>query len=235
MKKILIATIGLAFLCQIAHAQTEPANAGSEPVAAPATATTEKGEPVKDTDLIKQAKEEGLSDAIVKKLDADQITKILKTRALSRDLSDTIVKKLNADQLTRVLRTRAKMKDRDSQVEIWVPLFFFFFVSLIVASVLYYRFRKESSKHQTLRIMIEKGTQIPPELLTPPVPPKSDLRKGIILLAIGIALCILGALLGETKHVWSIGLLPGLIGCGYLVAWKLESKKHTNNGNQNNL
>jgi hypothetical protein len=95
----------------------------------------------------------------------------------------------------------------------------------VVGGALYFRSRQNLQRHLTLRLMIEKGAEIPPELLTPPVKPRSDLRKGVVLLAGGIGATIFFALVktGDAGGVWSLGLIPTLIGLGYLIVWLIET------------
>ena len=56
----------------------------------------------------------------------------------------------------------------------------------IVAVVLFYRYRKNAMLHRTLALMVERGTPIPPELLTlEPKKNPSDLRRDVILVMTG--------------------------------------------------
>jgi hypothetical protein len=64
----------------------------------------------------------------------------------------------------------------------------------IVAIVLTFRHRRQKLAHETMRLMIEKGLPVPPELINPPPPvkpPKNDLRRGLIWLALGGGFMIL--------------------------------------------
>jgi len=50
--------------------------------------------------------------------------------------------------------------------------------------------------------------------------------RGVICTMIGLgAMMFLGAVNDWEGGVWSIGLIPFLIGLGYLMVWKLEGKK----------
>ncbi len=94
----------------------------------------------------------------------------------------------------------------------------------IVALVLTFRHRRQKLAHETMRLLIEKGAPVPPELLNPPPPvrlPSTDLRKGMIWLAIGLALAVAtNSLLGEfSAHLWTLGLAPAFIGAAYLMCW----------------
>jgi len=100
---------------------------------------------------------------------------------------------------------------------------------LIVAVILYFGFSKSRMQHRTIRMLAEKGQPIPPALLAPPAPAvrqRSDMRRGVVLTMVGFGLMIfLGAVNDWEGGSWSIGLIPLLIGVGYLMVWKLEGGK----------
>ena len=84
-------------------------------------------------------------------------------------------------------------------------------------------------RQRTVRMMVEKGQPVPAELLAPAtraVRRRSDVRRGIIWAMIGLgAMIFFGAVNDWEGGIWSLGLIPFLIGLGYLIVWKLETKK----------
>lgn len=85
----------------------------------------------------------------------------------------------------------------------------------------YFRHRRNKMLHETLRAMVEKGVEIPPELLAPPEESARrrelrDFRTGIIMVAVGLALLL-------TRS--SVGFIPLLIGVSLLIFWKVEQKR----------
>jgi hypothetical protein len=100
---------------------------------------------------------------------------------------------------------------------------------LIVAFIMYFGFSKSRMQHRTIRMLAEKGQPIPAELLAPPTPAvrqRSDMRRGIVLVMVGIALMIcFGAWNDWEGGAWAIGVIPFVIGLGYLLVWKLEGAK----------
>ena len=92
---------------------------------------------------------------------------------------------------------------------------------LIVGMILWYKSRKTRLMHETAVRLAEKGQPVPPELFLGREQPYSDLRRGVVLVAVGIALCIALNQLGEA---WTIGLIPLFMGLGYVLVWKLESR-----------
>ena len=100
---------------------------------------------------------------------------------------------------------------------------------LIVAVILYFGFSRNRMMHKTIRMMVEKGQEVPAALLAPPPPAqrqRSDMRRGVVLVMVGLGLMIfLGAVNAWEGGAWAIGIIPFLIGLGYLLVWKMEGKK----------
>jgi hypothetical protein len=127
-----------------------------------------------------------------------------------------------------------KIKSEDLP-EFVIPIVAIFFMSifgapvLIVALIFFFGFSKSRMQHRTIRMLAEKGQPIPAELLAPPTPAirqRSDMRRGIVLVMVGIALMIcFGAWNDWEGGAWAIGVIPFVIGLGYLLVWKLEGDK----------
>lgn len=106
---------------------------------------------------------------------------------------------------------------------------------LIVAAVMFFSYLKSRSLHRTVRMMVEKGQPVPPELFATPGSPlkqRNDLRRGVVLSCIGIGLIIFlaGVNGGFGGGEWAVGVIPLMVGLGYLLVWKLEgAKKNGNN------
>jgi hypothetical protein len=102
---------------------------------------------------------------------------------------------------------------------------------LIVGVIMFFSYWKARSLHRTVRLMVEKGQEVPAALfLNPPsaVRARSDMRRGVVLTMIGIGLIIFLAAMngGFRGGEWSFGVIPLLIGAGYLLVWKLEGRKN---------
>ena len=152
------------------------------------------------------------------------------------ELTPEILEKLDPDSLAEILLTRAEGGIFDAgvegsviqQVEIVVPLALFFTILLVVISTLVVRYRRHAQIQETLRLMIEKGAEIPPEFLTPPVSQYSDLRRGLILIGAGLSLSIaIGLFQGFGSGSWAVGLVPSFIGAGYLIVWRYSQRAET--------
>jgi hypothetical protein len=113
----------------------------------------------------------------------------------------------------------------------WIPILAILAVFgmpvLIVGSFFYFRYRKTRLLHETLRLMVEKGTPIPPELLVASTTPgdgqpgywdrrkRDDLRNGLILVGVGI---------GVTALAGKPGLIVLFIGVAMILASFMEKR-----------
>jgi hypothetical protein len=100
---------------------------------------------------------------------------------------------------------------------------------LIVLTIGFITLLVTRMRQRTIRMMVEKGQPVPTELLAPArgaARQRSDMRRGVIWTMIGIgAMIFFGAVNNWEEGVWSLGMIPFLIGIGYLLIWKLERKK----------
>ena len=123
---------------------------------------------------------------------------------------------------------------KDIPAEI-IPLVGIVFLSIFGAPVLIviligmFALVVSRSRQRTIRMLVEKGQPVPAELLAPAtraVHQRSDVRRGVVWTMIGVGLIVwLGAVNDWEGGAWSFGLIPFLIGLGYLIIWKLENKK----------
>ena len=115
--------------------------------------------------------------------------------------------------------------------EILVPIFLFFAVVAIVWLYSHYNFKKRSTAHETLRLAVEKGQQVSPELvermsaMNDPV--KSDLRRGGLLIAFGVAFIVLGTIMPHDepdamRGIAAISSFPIILGVAYLGLWRFS-------------
>ena len=115
--------------------------------------------------------------------------------------------------------------------EIIVPIFLFIAIVAIIWLYSHYNFKKRSTAHETLRLAVEKGQQVSPELvermsaMNDPV--KSDLRRGVLLIAFGVAFVVLGAIMphdeeGAVRGIVAISSFPVVLGLAYLGLWRFS-------------
>jgi hypothetical protein len=99
---------------------------------------------------------------------------------------------------------------------------------LVVGAIMLFSYMKSRSLHRTVREMVEKGQPVPPALFAPPpaMRARSDMRRGVVLMMIGFGMMIFfGAVNDWEGGAWAIGIIPFLIGVGYLLVWKFEGPK----------
>ncbi|HEY3660245.1 MAG TPA: DUF6249 domain-containing protein [Candidatus Udaeobacter sp.] len=116
-----------------------------------------------------------------------------------------------------------------------IPLVGIVFLSIFGAPVLIviligvFALLVSRSRQRTIRLLVEKGQPVPAELLAPAtraVRRRSDVRRGVVWTMVGLGLMIWLAAVNDWEGgAWSFGLIPFLIGLGYLIVWKLENKK----------
>src|SRR5213596_2543196 len=80
---------------------------------------------------------------------------------------------------------------------------------LIVAVIMYFSMSKTRAMHRTVRLMVEKGQEVPAALLNPPPAQRqrSDMRRGVVLVMVGLGLVVFfGVTADWGGGAWSIGL-----------------------------
>jgi hypothetical protein len=159
----------------------------------------------------------------------------------SSDLADRIHRKLEKKLGGKHgIIIDADGKDEDADLEqmrnlIAIPIVAIVFMSIFGAPVLIvmvigiFALIGNRMRQRTIRMMVEKGQPVPAELLAPEVRRvrrRSDVRRGVIWTMVGLGLIIWLAAVNDWEGgAWSFGLIPFLIGLGYLIVWKLENKK----------
>ena len=98
---------------------------------------------------------------------------------------------------------------------------------IIVIAILMHKAQRTRRIHETVVKLAEKGLPIPPDLFvdTRPEDPRSPLHTGVVLVAVGIGLTVFFLTLPDRNAPWGVGLIPLLIGVGYLLVWCLEGRK----------
>ena len=133
-------------------------------------------------------------------------------------------RRLTDDQVFMLLQERQQlMAHRNDSFPYELPIL----TSLMgFVAWLFAGYRKQRQLHETVRLMVEKGAEIPTGLIVaPPKRKPSDLRRGIILSTSGLGLAIfLGALPGASG-AWGAGVTLFLIGVGHLIVWRLHNLK----------
>jgi len=116
--------------------------------------------------------------------------------------------------------------------DFWVPVAFFGMIVAVVALPAYFRSKERMRLHDTLRAAYERGQPVDPaiiqaiqrgERIRPTA--ERDLRVGVILLAVALAMVTMGYALNDVSDghtMISIGAaaaFPGFIGLAFLAFW----------------
>ena len=109
-----------------------------------------------------------------------------------------------------------------------VPVAFFIALTIIVVTALYINHKNKSKIQDTLQLSIDKGQDLSPDLVKAILrdKPFDDLKKGVILITIGLSIAVF-SLFDATEQDFEmigIGLIPVIVGLGYIVVWKLRPK-----------
>lgn len=118
--------------------------------------------------------------------------------------------------------------------DVFIPFVVMAAPVLIVLIVLRYRQQQTRTRYDALVKLADKGVALTPALLAEPQAPYSERRRALILIgtALGIMLMFL-ALPGHFDNgyslasLWALGLLPLMIGIGYLASWWLNRRDAT--------
>jgi hypothetical protein len=117
-------------------------------------------------------------------------------------------------------------------VEELIPIVMFIMLGLVFIVMFYLRFRARVETQQTIRLALEKGTELSPELikqLGEPEPARDqDLRRGLIWIALGVGMAVLAFGIDEPDAMGPLlgtGAFPALIGVAYLIMWRYGARK----------
>lgn len=118
-------------------------------------------------------------------------------------------------------------------IEELIPIVMFISIAVVLIFLLWFRFRSRDGMQQTIRMALDKGHELTPEIIDRLGHPKAgkyrDLRLGVIWLSVAVGLALMAVAVGnfatEALHgtLASAGL-PFAIGIGYLILYRFTSK-----------
>lgn len=206
----------LTFLCSIALAWIAFGQSPTPSVSATAVASATAAANVSPAPSATPDDEDSIERSVSKKLKRHFSVTVPSSMSISRHHHDS--------------------DDGDSAAWMAVPIVGVIFSTLfgapvlIVAAIMFFSYLRSRSLHRTVREMVAKGQPVPPALFAPPpaVRARSDFRRGVVLMMVGFAFMIFfGATSDWEGGAWAIGIIPFLIGAGYLLVWKFEGPKDT--------
>lgn len=122
--------------------------------------------------------------------------------------------------------------------EVLVPLGFFAMIAAIVIVPRYLKSLERQKLQDTLRASIEKGAELPPEVIQAltrdvkaPPSPYRDLRLGVIWLGLAIGFAALGFAVSFEEPdalypMLGVAAFPGFIGLALIVLSVVARRKH---------
>src|SRR5688572_22949277 len=86
--------------------------------------------------------------------------------------------------------------------------------------------RNQQEVQRTLRAALERGAPLTPELVaqlnTNRPSGRTDLRRGIVIISIGVAAIAAGWISGAMVEFATVAAFPICMGLGFLLVWKLD-------------
>lgn len=111
-----------------------------------------------------------------------------------------------------------------------IPVVMFVGLTIVFSLVVWFRFRARSEMQQTIRLALDKGQELSPEIIDRLGHPKAsknrDLRLATIWIALAIALALCGVAVGEVDAIRGTlagAAFPLCIGVAYLINWRYAS------------
>lgn len=109
-----------------------------------------------------------------------------------------------------------------------MPVAPFIFVIIILLIVFTFKHFKTKQKNELLLKFLQAGQTIPKEYFEPEKAKiKSNIKTGILLTAVGIGITLTLGVFMDYKMA-AVGLIPLLLGIGYIVLHFIENKKKEN-------
>jgi hypothetical protein len=114
-----------------------------------------------------------------------------------------------------------------------IPIVMFISLAVVLIFLFWFRFRARDGMQQTIRMALDKGHELTPEIidrLGNPSPGKyKDLRLGVIWLAIALGLALIAVAVPDPSGDAMRGTLAGAalpfaIGIGYLILYRFTGK-----------
>lgn len=151
-------------------------------------------------------------------------------------LPPDVLNKLEPHQIVEILERQTARPKSTSEIifneSFLIPGIVFGSMTTVSFFILYFSFRKRREMLDTVRTAIQSGQTLPASFLEAldsksKPSPDSDLRKAVLLIALGLSgMTVLATVAGdEAGRAWSIGLVPTLLGIGYLFLWKQSQKR----------
>ncbi|HNP34510.1 MAG TPA: DUF6249 domain-containing protein [Woeseiaceae bacterium] len=117
--------------------------------------------------------------------------------------------------------------------DILVPIVMFACFAIVLYAYFLFRYKGRQDTQQTIRLALDKGVELSPELVDrlgyPKAPKDKDLRVAIIWLALTVGLVLCGFAIPDDSGEALRGVLTGAafpfaLGVAYLIMWRFTSR-----------
>ncbi len=114
-----------------------------------------------------------------------------------------------------------------------IPIAMFIGLTVVMCLFFWFRYRNRNDMQQTIRLALDKGHELSPEIIDrlghPKAPKDKDLRLAIIWLALAAALALSGYAVPDPSGDAFRGTLAGAafpfaIGFAYLIMWRFTAR-----------
>jgi hypothetical protein len=114
-----------------------------------------------------------------------------------------------------------------------IPIILFLSVALVLIAGLWMRMRTRDAMQQTIRLALDKGHELTPDIIDRLGHPKAskykDLRLGIIWLSVAVGLALIAVAVPDPsghalRGTLAGAALPFAIGVGYLVMYRFTGQ-----------
>ncbi len=121
-------------------------------------------------------------------------------------------------------------------VEELIPIALFVRIALIFFIVLYFKHRSRADMQQTIRLALEKGNELTPDIISglgEPEPSKNrDMRRAMIWMSLAVGRALCGFAVPDPRGYALRGCLAGAafpfaIGLAYLIIGRYGARKET--------
>lgn len=118
--------------------------------------------------------------------------------------------------------------------DIIIPVVMFAGLTIVTCFFFWFRYRSRADAQQTIRLALDKGLELSPELVDSLGQPRNsqdrDLRLAIIWLALAAGLVLIGFAVpgggAETiRGLLAGAALPFVIGVAYLIMWRFTDRQ----------
>ena len=139
-------------------------------------------------------------------------------------------KKMSGPEISAYLKAKVRHAPANREDNL-VPVVLFSTVPICLFFLFFFRFRTNREKQITLRAMVESGAQIPAEMFMTGSKKDTnlkdrDLRRGFVFSLSSIGFMIFLKIIdGAPDGLWALGLVPFLLGIGYLLSAKLTGNE----------